>query len=387
MRYLSETLATLTESKVVLLSGARQVGKTTLAEIWRAERDGLYLNWDIPEHRERILRKDFITSLHTPCLVLDEVHKYARWKSLVKGLFDATRGTLPTVVTGSARLDVFQRGGDSLLGRYELLRLHPFSVGEVISPLVKPPPATWLSVQPAPGAHDTWLRLERRSGFPEPFTRDNSLQHRRWSTRRRDLLVREDLRELSQIRALALVEQLVLLLPERVGSPLSINALREDLQVAHDTVKQWLDVLERLYVAFRISPYSARMTRAVRKEQKLYLWDYSAIDDDGARFENAVASHLLKSVHTWTDLGYGEYDLRYFRDRDGNEVDFVLTDRRRPVALFECKLRDTAPSASLVRLGEKLGIPCVQLVRDPVKPVTRGTLTVATAADYFAGWS
>lgn len=387
MRYLSETLATLAESKVVLLSGARQVGKTTLAESWRGARDGLYLNWDVPEHRERILQKNFISSLHTPCLVLDEIHKYPRWKSLVKGLFDATRGALPTVVTGSARLDVFQRGGDSLLGRYELLRLHPFSVGEAISPFVKPPRASWLNVQPAPGAHDTWLRLERRSGFPEPFTRDHSLQHRRWSTRRRDLLVREDLRELSQIRALALVEQLVLLLPERVGSPLSINALREDLQVAHDTVKQWLDILERLYVAFRISPYSARMTRAVRKEQKLYLWDYSAIDDDGARFENAVASHLLKSVHAWTDLGYGEYDLRYFRDRDGNEVDFVLTDRRRPVALFECKLRDTAPSASLVRLGEKLGIPSIQLVRDPVKPVTRGALTVATAADYFAGWS
>jgi predicted AAA+ superfamily ATPase len=179
------------------------------------------------------------------------------------------------------------------------------------------------------------------------------------------LLVREDLRDLTQIRQVALVEHLAILLPERVGSPLSVNALREDLQVGHDTVSNWLDALETLYVAFRIGPYTKRVARAITKERKLYLWDWSQVPSAAARFENLVASHLLKAVHLWTDLGYGDFDLRYVRDKEKREVDFLITESRAPLVLIEAKLNDREPSESLMFFQERLGgIPAVQLVRD-----------------------
>ena len=255
MRYLDKVLEQFADDKFVLLSGPRQVGKTTLAQDWIKNKNGISLNWDIPEDRERLLKPTFMKSVEAEALVLDELHKYARWKSWLKGLYDKKASTLKVLVTGSARLDVFQKSGDSLLGRYELLRLHPFSVGELSHGKLVAPPIDWLHLDGIEkGVQSAWRQLEARSGFPEPFFKDDELQHRRWSTRRRELLIREDLREITQIRTISLVEQLALLLPYRVGSPLSINSLREDLQVAHDTVSDWISALERLYFCFRISP-------------------------------------------------------------------------------------------------------------------------------------
>lgn len=363
-RYLAPTLAALAEEVFVLLSGPRQVGKTTMARAWLAGcTDGRYLNWDIPADRATLLDRAFPTPPLPGALVLDELHKYPRWKSWLKGLYDRRETRVPTIVTGSARLDVYQRGGDSLLGRAARVRLHPLSIGELTRRgAAPPPPHDWLAmgVTPVP---DAWEQLERRGGFPEPFLRDNTQQHRRWTNARRDLLIREDLRDLTNIRQVALVEQLALLLPERVASPLSVNALREDLQVGHDTVSNWLEALERLYFAFRIGPWTRRVARALTKERKLYLWDWSQVADDGARFENMVASHLLKAVHTWTDQGHGDFDLQYVRDREKREVDFLVTESRRPVVLVETKRSDTAPAEALTRFQSALGgIPAVQLV-------------------------
>jgi predicted AAA+ superfamily ATPase len=381
-RYAADLLAQLSGDKFVLVSGPRQVGKTTLASAWLADRDGDYLSWDAPIDRKRILDHELFSSVGA--LVLDELHKYARWKSLLKGLYDKAHTRLAVVVTGSARLDVFSRGGDSMFGRYELLRLHPLSLGELTHGKLAPPPATFADmaigrVQPA----STLDQLDVMGGFPEPFLRNSGAFHTRWSARRRDLLVREDLRELTQIRQLSLVEHLLLLLPARVGSTLSINALREEIGVAHESVSTWLDAFERLYLVFRLAPYVARHTRSLTKERKLYLWDWSQIQDPGARFENLVASHLLKSVHAWNDAGLGEFDLCYFRDREKREVDFVVTNRRKPVALIECKLSDEQLSPSLVHLGEKIGgVPMIQLVRKPGVDKGRG-LTRIMSADAF----
>ena len=366
-RYLSQPLERLAADKFVLLSGPRQVGKTTIALAWLgAQGGGLYLNWDVPEHRERILRRDFLTDFPPQALVLDELHKYPKWKNWLKGLHDRRGARIRIVVTGSARLDIYQRGGDSLLGRQERLRLHPLTVGEVRG-AASAPPGNWLT----PGVAGTdadaeWTHLERRGGFPEPWVRDDAAQHRRWTVRRRSLLVRDDIRDLTQIRQLALVEHLALLLPERVGSPLSVNSLREDLQVGHDTVSNWLDALDLLYYTYRIAPHTNRIARAISKERKLYLWDWSEVSDPAARFENMVASHLLKSVHYWNDLGLGEFDLRYLRDKEKREVDFVITESRRPLALIEAKLSDQTPSESLRYYQDRLGgIPAIQLVRTP----------------------
>jgi predicted AAA+ superfamily ATPase len=367
LRYLHSGVARLAGDTFVLVSGPRQVGKTTLARAWL---DGLpggrYFNWDIPADRADLLRRDFPGEPLPGALVLDEIHKYPRWKSWLKGLYDQRATRVPTVVTGSARLDIYQRGGDSLLGRVTHLRLHPLTIGELLrgSGDVPTAPADWLAMGDAAAPDDLWSQLDRRSGFPEPFLRDDAEQHRRWSNSRRSLLVLEDLRDLTQIRQLALVEHLALLLPERVGSPLSVNALREDLRVGHDTVSAWLEALERLYYAFRIAPWTKRVARAITRERKLYLWDWSQVEGEGPRFENMVASHLLKAVHYWTDLGYGDYDLRYVRDREKREVDFVVTESRRPVVLVECKLRDDAPHEPLLRFQAVMGgIPAVQLVR------------------------
>jgi predicted AAA+ superfamily ATPase len=387
-RYLSEPLKVFARDKFVLLSGPRQVGKTTLAQAWASRRKGksLYLNWDVPEHRESILKRDFLADPNLDALVLDEIHKYGRWKSWLKGLYDREGKRLEVVVTGSARLELFQRSGDSLLGRYESLRLHPLTVGELTHGEPTPPPKDWLRLEPREVPAELWTRLEKTSGFPEPFHKDDLLQHQRWSTRRRNLLIREDLRDLSQIRDLSLVEHLAILLPSRVGSPLSLNALREELQVAHDTIRSWIEALDRLYFCFRLSPYHRRISRSLTKERKLYLWDWSQVEDEGARFENTVAGHLLKAVHAWTDLGHGEFDLRYLRDKEKNEVDFVVTERNRPQALIECKLGEEKPAPSLLKLGAQLGrLPLLQLIKKQGVDRLRQNVRVVSADRFLAG--
>ncbi|HAK97192.1 MAG TPA: AAA family ATPase [Planctomycetes bacterium] len=385
MRYIGAMVKDLADEKFVLICGPRQVGKTTLARAWLKAEGGLYLNWDVPEDRRDILTRAYLDRPGGRALVLDEIHKYQRWKSYLKGLFDREGERRKVVVTGSARLDIFQRRGESLFGRHELLRLHPFSVGELTHGELRPPPGDWLrpgDARPQPG---TWARLERSSGFPEPYTRDDILQKRRWSNRRRTLLVEEDVGDLSQIRALTLLEHLALLLPSRVGSPLSVNGLREELGVAHATAGVWLDVLERLYYCFRIPPYHRRVARSLRKERKLYLWDWTDIEDPGARFENMVAAHLLKAVHAWSDVGYGAFDLRYWRDKDGNEVDFVVTERGRPLVIFECRAADAAFSKPLCGLAARLGgIPHVQLVASFDGDVTRRGGRIVQADRYLA---
>lgn len=385
MRYLLDAMTSLAAEKFVLMAGPRQVGKTTLARAWLARSHGRYLNWDIPTDRRQILQGQFLDPT-PPALVLDEIHKYPRWRNWLKGLYDRPDRTFQVVVTGSARLDYYRRGGDSLIGRYELLRLHPLTVGELVHGKVVGPPRNWLEVG-NPGDHEaSWARLERRSGFPEPYYRDDTRHHSRWSTRRRSLLIREDLRDLTRVREVGLVEHLSYLLPERVGSLLSVNALREELEVGHDTVSAWLDIFDRLYLCYRLPAFTRRLGRALKKDRKLYLWDWSEIPAPAARFENMVAGHLLKAVHAWTDLGFGEFELCYLRDKEKREVDFVITERRRPVVLIECKLADQELDPSLLHYREVLdGIPAIQLVRSPGVDRTGRGVRVVTASRFLAG--
>lgn len=386
MRYLQPIVEEFSRDKMVFIVGPRQIGKTTAAQTWLEGSNGLYLNWDNTEDRQVILTKLSAGVEQYQKVVLDELHKYARWKSWLKGLYDKHSKGVSLVVTGSARLDVFKKGGDSLLGRYELLHLHPFSVGELTHGKIVVPPSNWLELdvnEPAPGL---WRHLENRSGFPEPFTRDDARQHRRWSNRRRDLLIQEDVREVSQVRNVSLIEHLALLLPSRVGSPLSVNSLREDLQVAHDTVNSWLTIFEHLFYCFRLSPYVKKIGAAIKKEQKLYLWDWSQIEDPASRFENMVAAHLLKSVQTWTDLGYGEYSLHYVRNRKQQEVDFLIAERNRPLVLIEAKLSDEQLAPKLAIFSRQLGdIPIVQLVATPKINKRGGNSWLVSADLFFSG--
>ncbi len=384
-RYLSETIEKFTSKKFLLLAGARQVGKTTVAKSWLENKKGLYLNWDSADDRARILKQDYLSSDRYSAILLDEIHKYPRWKNYLKGLYDKEGSRLQAVVTGSARLDIYRKGGDSLFGRYELLRLHPFSIGELAHGKLPPPPTDWLSPGSVQGDVAQWNRLLQFGGFPEPYSEQDSMHHKRWSTQRRELLIKEDLRDISDIKLVELVEHLYLLLPERVGAPFSINSLKEELQVAYNSVAAWIVILERLYICFRLSPYFRKLARSLKKEQKLYLWDWSQLKDPVAKFENIVASHLLKSVNAWSHLGYGEFDLCYWRNKEREEVDFIITRERVPVVLFECKMSDQALARPLVNLSKELGgIPAIQLMGAPGIRRQTGNNLVVSANDYLA---
>jgi predicted AAA+ superfamily ATPase len=326
-RYLTARIRADLHEKMVFLGGPRQVGKTTLAKrILRGT--GGYLSWDDDEDRGRILRGELPPG--EGLWVFDEIHKYRRWRNLLKGLFDRWRGKRRILVTGSARLDLYRYGGDSLQGRYHFLRLHPLSFAEL-------------------GARTGGdLRsLLRLGGFPEPFLGQSERKARRWSREYRTRLVRDEVQSLERVQDLGRLELLMLRLPELVGSPLSLNALREDLQVSHRTVSSWVGVLERLYAVFRVPPFGHPRIRAVKKEQKHYHLDWTLVSEMPARFENLVGCHLLKWVHLQQDAEGRDVELRYFRDVDRREVDFVVVDGRNPVMLVECKWGDASPDPGL----------------------------------------
>ncbi len=325
-RYLEAQLRKDLRRKMVFVAGPRQVGKTTLARQLPGAAQG-YLNWDAAADRDRILRGELPAS---PLWIFDEIHKYRSWRAFLKGLYDRRRPGQQILVTGSARLEFYRYGGDSLQGRYHLLRLHPLSAAEL--GLAKP---------------SQLADLLRLGGFPEPFLGGDETEARRWSREYRNRLVREEIVDLERVQDLGNLERLMIRLPELVGAPLSLNALREDLQVSHKTVASWLDICERLYAVFRLSPFGAPKIRAVKKVQKHYHFDWSLVPDDGPRFENLVASHLLKWVHYQQDAHGRDLELRYFRDTDGREVDFVVVEGRTPVLVVEAKWADAAVDRSL----------------------------------------
>ena len=333
----------LSRGKMAFVGGPRQVGKTTMAlELLgpgATEKHPAYFNWDDPRSAARLRRVELPAD--QPLLIFDEIHKYARWRNLVKGIYDVEKSERRLLVTGSARLDYYRKGGDSLANRYRYFRLHPFSLREMGPNAGKPELEALLTY----------------GGFPEPLFRQDMAEHRIWQRDRISRVVREDLRDLERVREVSLVEHLVDLLPARVGSPLSVANLGGDLQVDHKTLERWLQILENMYVCFRIAPYGAPRIRAVKKARKLYLWDWSVVDEPGPRFENLVAAQLLKYCHWIEDTEGLRMELRYLRDTDRREVDFVVVRERRPLFAVECKASDRSVDPALLYFAERTGIP------------------------------
>lgn len=346
------------ERKMVLVGGPRQCGKTTMAlsvaglDPSRQTPPGQsYLNWDSAQDRRLIRAEQFPTGVST--VVLDEIHKYSRWRQVVKGLFDKRGPHLRIMVTGSARLDHYRRGGDSLQGRYHYHRLFPFTCAEL------------------GGTEDCLRDLFAYGPFPEPLLGGSHTRARRWSRDYHSRVIREDLRDLQQVRDVALVERLVERLPSMVGSPLSLNSLREDLDVAHLTVSRWVQMLETLYLVFRIYPFGSPRVRAVKKEAKHYHYDWNVVSDPGARFENMIACHLWNWCCARQDREGADVELRYFRDTDRREVDFVLMESGAPRRFIECKLSGRDCSAHLRYLHEKFPeVPAVQVCLEQAPDVT-----------------
>ena len=342
-RYIEKHVSDDLKRKMVFVGGPRQSGKTTMGKqlCYEAGFDikKRYLNWDAIEDRENIIIERFPTG--SGYLVLDEIHKYSRWRQVVKGLYDKRGDELSILVTGSARLDHYRRGGDSLQGRYHFFRLLPLTYAELATP-----------------ASSTIQDLLTYGGVPEPFMLQSERQRKRWSREYRSRIVREDLADLENVQDLGIIEKMVLRLPELVGSPISINALREDLQVSHQSVSRWIGMLEKLYMIFRIYPFGAPKIRAVKKEAKHYHLDWTVVKDVAKRFENLMACHLLKWCFFLQDTEGRDIELRYFRDVDKREVDFVIVEDGTPVHFVECKKSSKDISRSLRYL--KLRFPFVQ---------------------------
>lgn len=362
-RYLQKNVIADLSEKMVFVGGPRQVGKTTLArEIGASAYENCeYLNWDNRDHRRNITKERFSPApgLH----IFDEIHKFRQWKNLIKGVYDTRSEGFDILVTGSARLDIYRRGGDSLMGRYHHYRLHPFSVAEAMGRENFLVPGEECNIELAVEARSVFEQLLTFGGFPEPFLKGDARSLRRWHNQRVERLVKEDIRDIENLRDISALQMLMELLSKRVASLLSLNSLREDLSVAHKTITHWMDILEEFYYHFRIFPFNSSKIRSLRKEPKLYLWDWSEVSDLGARLENVVASHLLKMTHYLYDTEGYKVELFFLRDTDGREVDFLVTIEGAPWFAVEVKAAYTAVSKNLHYFRTRLDIPfCFQVV-------------------------
>lgn len=341
-RYLKPIIDDFLTEKMVFLGGPRQVGKTTLCLSFLKpshRTNSNYLNWDDLKSKE-ILKKGLIPV--DQLLVIDEIHKYKPWRSLIKGFYDKRGDQSQFLITGSARLDLYRRGGDSLLGRYRYIRLHPLSLNELS--------------QKNPSVSELELLL-KFGGFPEPFFSGSERKLKLWNKERLHRIVHDDIRDLENVKDLNAIEILAETLPERVASLLSLKSLSEDLEVSPHTIKNWIEILEKVYYCYRISPFGSPKIRALKKEQKLYLWDWSSIENTGARFENLVASHLLKYCHFLEDTEGERMELRYLRDTDGREVDFVVLKNKKPLFAVECKTGEKGLSKGIKYFRDRTEIP------------------------------
>jgi len=329
---------------MLFLMGPRQVGKTTTAKqtgLKFAEHH--YLDWDNQNDRQVILGGPNAIATHLeldrmraepPLCIFDELHKYGKWKLFLKGLFDSHADDLRMLVTGSARLDVFKVGGDSLMGRYFAYRLHPLSVAELAGSAADD---GLIDSRPKPITNDRFAALVKYGGFPEPFLKEDRRFWNRWRRTRKQQLFREDLRDLTRIQELGQVEVLAELIRQRAGQLVSAASLARDVKSSQDSIRRWIETLESLYYCFAVRPWYRNVARSLRKEPKYYLWDWSLLDDPGARHENMVASALLKAVHHWTDCGLGDFALHYLRDKQKREVDFIVVRDGEPWFLAEVK--------------------------------------------------
>ncbi|KPA11848.1 ATPase AAA [Candidatus Magnetomorum sp. HK-1] len=341
-RYIKKDVCDDIQNKMVFIGGARQVGKTTFSLSFLKKPDEnspAYMNWD-----DIIVRPDILSGklpANQKIIILDEIHKFAKWRNLIKGFYDKNKSKFSFIITGSARLDYYSKGGDSLQGRYHYYRLHPFSLMEV---------------NPNPSQSDV-EQLLKFGGFPEPLLNGNEKFWRRWQRERINRVIYDDIRDLENIREISLLELLVEELKNRVASPLSIKKIKDLLGVAHETVERWIQIFERMYYCFRVPPFGPPKIRAVKKEQKLYLWDWSIIEAPGPKFENFIASQLLKYCHYIEDTQGYQMELRFLRDTDKREVDFVVIKEKKPIFAVECKNSDKKMNPALYYFKERTQIP------------------------------
>jgi len=356
------------DKKMVFVAGPRQVGKTTLAQSFCSKWSRLqYLNFDAEKDRLMILRQEWDRKVDL--VILDEIHKLKKWKTKLKGIYD-TEGIKPRLlVTGSARLDVLRKGGDSLAGRYFFHRLYPFSVRE-------------LRGHASP--QELLDQLMKFGGFPEPFFSQSETSAARWRKQIFERIIRADIMDLEPIRDIRSLILLLDLLRERVGSPVSYNSLARDLEVSPHTVKRWIEILENLYIVFRVTPYHRNLARTLLKEPKIYFYDTGSVHaDPGKRLENAVAVCLLKHLHFLEDTKGKNVALHYLRDKEKREVDFLTIIEGKSVNLIEVKLNEEKIHQSLNYYVHQLKVEGIQLVHGIKQTRSVGNISIVNAAQWL----
>ncbi len=354
--------------KIILITGPRQCGKTTLSKMLKEKYE--YLNYDSVKHREILREQSW--DREKPLVIFDELHKMDAWKAWLKGIYDVEGLQPQIVVTGSARLSAFRKVGDSLAGRHFLFRLHPITFDEAYR---------FSGLQ----EEEIFRRLLEVGGFPEPFYNGKKSYYKRWRRSHIDLILREDLLDLTAVRDIQGIETLIEMLRYKVGNPISSNALAEDLQKSSKTIKAWLTLLENLYVIFKVPPYHKNVARALSKQQKYYFYDNAMVaGDDGIKFENLVATSLLKAVHFQEDV-YGEnYKLFYIRNRDGYEIDFLLQKDEQPFHLIEAKWQENQLSKNFKKFfSNDSSIKKTQVVAELARQKTYATGETIVASKKF----
>lgn len=355
------------DKKMVLLVGPRQAGKTWLARhVAQNFSSSLYLNYDQLQDREMILAQNWLPG--TELVVLDELHKMPEWKNYLKGLYDTKPDSMRLLVTGSARLDIFNHIGDSLAGRYFRHRLLPLSPAEL---------------QQAGMSVDI-DRLLKRGGFPEPYLADDDVEAERWRLQYSNSLLSTDIFEFDSIQHINAMRLIFNLLRQRVGSPISYQSLAEDAAISPTTVKKYIQILEAVYIIFRVTPYSNKISRSLLKEPKIYFFDTALVDGDlGAKLENLVATCLLKHVYAKYDYQAAEYDLHYLRTKDGDEVDFALSNRGVIEKMIEVKVSNHTLSTALRKFHEKYNYPAVQIVKNTRHEFVQGGIEIIRAENFL----
>ena len=384
------------------VAGPRQVGKTTLARSFLDQHSmpKTYYNWDIRKTRDAY-RKDpyfFETSVYdfagqAPLWIcFDEIHKMPKWKNILKDYFDKFEDNCRFIITGSARLDWFRKSGDSLAGRYFLFRLFPFSLSELSgqSPLdvheeMKAEEFIERKLSKVSYETDSLKQLLNFSGFPEPCIKAKSAFHRRWQRDMIDRLVREDIRDLTRIIDVENVAAVMSLLPERIGSLLSLNAIREDVGISYTAIKNCISALQLCYAIFLVPPYSSSIARAIKKENKCYFFDWTRCRHESKRFENYIAVEIKSMIERWNDQGVGDFELFFVRTKEGKESDFLIVKNQMPWCLFEVKLKDRAIEKHHLKHAMLLGnIPVVQIcLEDRILKKSSNMLIRVSASRFF----